>query len=115
MKTKTLIIIGIISFSITSLFIMYNQEIQLSTGMMQSDSYSSDTYLKELDTVICQDAISNWLDASEGLDPIPKDILVTEELFKQKNEFTLTLLNYCNVQSLSSEELQKLRDGWNEN
>ena len=111
MKTRLLIIIGIVIFtiSITSSSIVYNQEIKLITRMMQSDSEPSDRHPTVLNTVICQDAISNWLDVSDRLDPVPKDITVREDLFRQKNDATLTLLNHCNVESLSVDELQNLR------
>jgi len=32
-----------------------------------------------------------------------------DELLKQKNDTTVSLLNRCNVESLTVEELQKLR------
>jgi len=51
----------------------------------------------------------------DKLDPVPQEILEREELFKQKNDATVTLLNLCDVKSLTVKKLQKLRYGEKEN
>jgi hypothetical protein len=140
MKTRLLIIIvGIILVSIGSGTFAYYISVQDQCTSQLGDTHyprpltlwncldylrmiqentepeSLDSFPEKLDTPICQDAISDWLDISDKLDPIPQEILVREELFKQKNDATFTLLNHCDVKSLTIKELQKLRSWEKEN
>ncbi len=134
MKARLLIIIGII---ITGVIIAstvgtmeyqstYNQNCNSDGGKIvgflkciyiNEDFAVNESVLSLLEKsdLTCHNAIFDWLDVTDRLDPIPEDVLVREELFKQKNDATITLLNRCDVESLTVEEIQKLRSWEKEN
>lgn len=83
-------------------------------------------------TPICQNVISNWVDLAHKIDKVPEDVardmnmssmpedvlrsmhifsqdvLITDDLLKQKNDATLAVLNHCDLESLRGNELQQL-------
>ena len=118
MKTRLLIAFGII-FPVSALFYVFvmgaigqcDLPLTFCTNFVESelDRDLIDLNPEQLNTPICQNAISNWLDAADKLDPVPENTLIRDELLKQKNDATVTLLNRCDVESLTVEELEKLR------
>jgi len=82
---------------------------------------------------ICQNAISDWVDLAHKIDKVPEDVarnmnissmpedvlrrlhifsqdvLITEELLKQKNEATVAVLNNCDGESWTDIMNSKLR------
>jgi len=120
MKTILLIIVGLVVFSVFSIIIHQNFDF---SKMDKTDS-----------SLTCQNAISNWIDVSRRINPIPGEIsrsmnissipkdmaikmnlipgdVITEELLKQKNNATLAVLNNCDVESLTIDEIHEL-DSW---
>ena len=112
MKTIFLIIIGLVVFSVFSITIHQNFDF---SKMGKSDSFQT-----------CQNTVSNWVDLGHKIDKVPEDVarnmnissipenmqrrmhifsqdvLITEELLKQKNDATLAVLNHCDEESWTS-------------
>jgi len=123
MKIILLIIIGLVVFLVFSIIIHQNFDF---SKMDKTDSFSSLT---------CQNAIYDWIDLAHKIDKVPEDVarnmnmssmpedvlrrmhifsqdvLITDELLKQKNNATLAVLNNCDVKSLTSGKIQQL-DHW---
>lgn len=56
---------------------------------------------------ICLNAISDWIDLADRISPMTED-----EVLRQKNDATLTVLNNCDMESWPVHEILRLRSGF---
>ena len=93
MKTRLLIIIGLVVFLVFSIIIHQNFDF---SKMGKTDSFSSLT---------CQNAISDLVNAAHRIPSVPQENLKSGKILHEKNDATLAALNHCDLESMTMNDI----------